>query len=969
MQQIDDSLYSRQMYVLGKDAMEKLTQSAVLLIGLDGLGTEIAKNIVLAGIRKLFIFDNNVICQSDLSSGFYFSECDIGRLRTTVVFDKLRELNPYVEINVVQCIEDIYNTIDLVQTVVFANHHNISEIMEINEKIRPYKKTIVSSTNGLFGTVFCDFGNEFTVVDTDGEAAKSGQISSISHIDDFIMFDTPNEHGVCFNDTISISYNSKTIETKVKKIATAHKFGICYDPQFVDVLSVGFVVEMSYVQHKFNEVVKFKSFRDILNGTKFLSSFNAYDEKHAQKCHEIYTKYLSRTLITSDDEQYDTQDEMTKLFVSGCGGKLCFVNSIIGSIASQEVMKSLTGKFMPIRQMLYYEELKLTNLEILNVTTNSRYFGNELVFGSDFQKVLNESKIFIVGAGAIGCEHLKNFAMLGVENIVITDMDTIEKSNLNRQFLFRNSDIGKFKSDSAASAIRRMNPRLNVVSHTNKVGKETEHVYDRTFFSEISCVTNALDNVSARLFVDTLCLKYGKPLLESGTLGSKGNVQVIVPFLTESYGSMQDPVESSVPVCTLKNFPYEPSHTIQYARDMFEGLFSNIPEKMNSYLTNKDRYLDSLTITQLDEFCKEIHSLKTPRHFDDCIDYAVDFWYDHFHNQIVKLINQYPANHVDNDVVFWSGTRRFPSYRQIDINNKTDIEFIQTYANLYAKMFSIKSKSMSLFDLKAVQNRSWDITKTVSDVKIDGNETEQQKMESRDRHDIYDEIRMHFNVRTPLQIAMFEKDDDSNGHIDFIHCYSSLRNENYRIDAIDRMQTKKIAGKIIPAIATTTSLVSGLVVVEFIKILKKYSKLDEFKNYFVNLALPLFTYSDPIQMPVTSSGDIKFSIWDNLYFDDMTIGQFIDHFRQKYNVVVTMISNENKLLYSTVWSGQRQLEKKNNLISRVYLECYGESVSHNREISLFVTGDKCCDTNVEDSDSDSDDDEMVEFPTCTVRIK
>jgi molybdopterin/thiamine biosynthesis adenylyltransferase len=57
---------------------------------------------------------------------------------------------------------------------------------------------------------------------------------------------------------------------------------------------------------------------------------------------------------------------------------------------------------------------------------------------------LKNSKIFIVGSGAIGCEHLKNFGMMGVGNMVLTDMDTIEKSNLNRQFLFRNKDIGKF---------------------------------------------------------------------------------------------------------------------------------------------------------------------------------------------------------------------------------------------------------------------------------------------------------------------------------------------------------------------------------------------------------------------------------------------------------------------------------------------------------------------------------------------
>lgn len=55
---------------------------------------------------------------------------------------------------------------------------------------------------------------------------------------------------------------------------------------------------------------------------------------------------------------------------------------------------------------------------------------------------------------------------------------------------------------------------------------------------------------------------YHKPLLESGTLGTKGNTQVVIPFMTESYSSSQDPPEKSIPICTLKNFPNAIEHTI-----------------------------------------------------------------------------------------------------------------------------------------------------------------------------------------------------------------------------------------------------------------------------------------------------------------------------------------------------------------------------------------------------------------------
>jgi ubiquitin-activating enzyme E1 len=63
--------------------------------------------------------------------------------------------------------------------------------------------------------------------------------------------------------------------------------------------------------------------------------------------------------------------------------------------------------------------------------------------------------------------------------------------------------------------------------------------------------------------MDRRCVYYRKPLLESGTLGTKGNVQVVIPHLTESYSSSQDPPEKSIPICTLKNFPNAIEHTLQ----------------------------------------------------------------------------------------------------------------------------------------------------------------------------------------------------------------------------------------------------------------------------------------------------------------------------------------------------------------------------------------------------------------------
>ena len=176
----------------------------------------------------------------------------------------------------------------------------------------------------------------------------------------------------------------------------------------------------------------------------------------------------------------------------------------------------------------------------------SRYDGQHILFGTAFQERLANSQVFLVGAGAIGCEMIKNLALMGVATgpagcLHVTDMDRIERSNLSRQFLFRNSDIGQSKSATAVKAIKVMNPAVNCKQYEVKVGPDTENIFTDEFMESLTVVCNALDNVEARRYMDERCVNFCKPLLESGTLGTRGNTQIVVPFLTENYGSQNDP--------------------------------------------------------------------------------------------------------------------------------------------------------------------------------------------------------------------------------------------------------------------------------------------------------------------------------------------------------------------------------------------------------------------------------------------
>jgi ubiquitin-activating enzyme E1 len=166
-------------------------------------------------------------------------------------------------------------------------------------------------------------------------------------------------------------------------------------------------------------------------------------------------------------------------------GELSPMCAVIGGFVAQEVLKACSAKFHPMVQNMYFDSLESMPDQIPTeeecAPVGNRYDGQIAVFGKTFQKKIQETREFLVGSGAIGCEMLKNWSMMGLGSagdgcIQVTDLDTIEKSNLNRQFLFRAKDLGKFKSESAAAAVAEMNPDLKgrIVSHQDRVGEDTE---------------------------------------------------------------------------------------------------------------------------------------------------------------------------------------------------------------------------------------------------------------------------------------------------------------------------------------------------------------------------------------------------------------------------------------------------------------------------------------------------------------
>ncbi|KAF4659034.1 E1 ubiquitin-activating protein uba2 [Perkinsus chesapeaki] len=180
------------------------------------------------------------------------------------------------------------------------------------------------------------------------------------------------------------------------------------------------------------------------------------------------------------------------------------------------------------------------------------------------------ARLLVVGAGGIGCELLKDLSMMGVRNITTIDLDTIDVSNLNRQFLFRRHHVNRPKAEVASEAAMAFNKEVKI---DGKLGNVKEPQYSSTFFSSFDVVLNALDNVDARRHVNRLCLATKRPMIEAGTTGFTGQCTVIYPQQSECYECTSKAAPKVYPVCTIRSTPSTPVHCIQWAKLLFELMF------------------------------------------------------------------------------------------------------------------------------------------------------------------------------------------------------------------------------------------------------------------------------------------------------------------------------------------------------------------------------------------------------------
>lgn len=207
-----------------------------------------------------------------------------------------------------------------------------------------------------------------------------------------------------------------------------------------------------------------------------------------------------------------------------------------------------------------------------------RYTGYRIIYGAEAYEKIRNSKVLVVGAGGIGSEILKNMAMAGFRNVELVDLDTIDVSNLNRQFLFRPEHVGKPKAEVAAAAAKAFNEDCNVNYHYGNVKDSSKFNVNRIKGFDI--VLNALDNIDARRHVNRLCLAAMVPLIDSGTTGYHGQIAPIMKGITSCYECTPKPTQKTYPICTIRSTPDKPVHCIVWAKELFKLIFGASAESM-----------------------------------------------------------------------------------------------------------------------------------------------------------------------------------------------------------------------------------------------------------------------------------------------------------------------------------------------------------------------------------------------------
>uniref|UniRef100_A0A6B2ELP5 SUMO-activating enzyme subunit n=1 Tax=Phlebotomus kandelakii TaxID=1109342 RepID=A0A6B2ELP5_9DIPT len=405
------------------------------------------------------------------------------------------------------------------------------------------------------------------------------------------------------------------------------------------------------------------------------------------------------------------------------------------------------------------------------------------VFEAELQKKVSTARILVVGAGGVGCEVLKNLVMCAFQNIEIIDLDTIEVSNLNRQFLFHREHVGKSKAQVARDSALAFNPDTNIVAHHDSI---TDSKFGVTYFQGFDVVLNALDNRVARNHVNRMCLTAKVPLIETGTSGYNGQVELIQKGVTPCYECTPKAKEKTYPGCTIRNTPSELIHCIVWAKHLFNQLFGEDN-------ADEDVSPDTADPEAAGEAGQEALSKKS--------------------NDVGNVERQSTRS--------WAQSIDYDSEKLFNKLFHDDIKYLLSMANLWKKRQPPEPLKFSSTDAQ-----NGDYEGMARDQKVWSLEKSCQVFA-----EAVSALRSTLKALPAGDTLVWDKDDAD--AMDFVTACANVRASIFHIPTKNRFEVKSMAGNIIPAIATTNAIAAGVAVLHLLKVLRQ--QMDKCQSVYMRL--------------------------------------------------------------------------------------------------------------------------------------